>query len=84
MLVLINMVLKTGRFSSSDPNLQNIPSHNKEIRQMFKAQDGYIFIGGDYSQQEPMVTSYLSKDKKMQDAFIHGKDIYSIYCKSSL
>ena len=68
---------KTGRFSSSDPNLQNIPSHNKEIRQMFKAQDGYILLGADYSQQEPMVTSYLSKDKKMQDAFIHGKDIYS-------
>lgn len=68
---------KTGRFSSSDPNLQNIPSHNTEIRQMFKAQDGYILLGADYSQQEPMVTSYLSKDKKMQDAFIHGKDIYS-------
>ena len=68
---------KTGRFSSSDPNLQNIPSHNKEIRQMFKAQDGYILLGADYSQQEPMVTSYPSKDKKMQDAFIHGKDIYS-------
>ena len=68
---------KTGRFSSSDPNLQNIPSHNKEIRQMFKARDGYILLGADYSQQEPMVTSYLSKDKKMQDAFIHGKDIYS-------
>jgi DNA polymerase I-like protein with 3'-5' exonuclease and polymerase domains len=68
---------KTGRFSSSDPNLQNIPSHNKEIRKMFKAQDGYVLIGADYSQQEPMVTAYLSDDKKMQDAFIHGKDIYA-------
>lgn len=68
---------KTGRFSSSDPNLQNIPSHNKEIRKMFKAQDGYVLIGADYSQQEPMVTAHLSKDKKMQDAFIHGKDIYA-------
>lgn len=68
---------KTGRFSSSDPNLQNIPSHNKEIRQMFKAQDGYVLIGADYSQQEPMVTAHLSNDKKMQDAFIHGKDIYA-------
>lgn len=55
---------KTGRFSSSDPNLQNIPSHNKEIRKMFKAQDGYVLIGADYSQQEPMVTAHLSKDKK--------------------
>lgn len=68
---------KTGRFSSSDPNLQNIPSHNKEIRKMFKAQDGYVLIGADYSQQEPMITAHLSNDKKMQDAFIHGKDIYA-------
>lgn len=68
---------KTGRFSSQDPNLQNIPSHNKEIRQMFKAQDGYVLIGADYSQQEPMVTAHLSNDKKMQEAFINGRDIYS-------
>ena len=68
---------KTGRFSSQDPNLQNIPSHNKDIRQMFKAQDGYALTGGDYSQQEPMVTAYLSKDRKMKEAFINGKDIYA-------
>lgn len=68
---------KTGRFSSQDPNLQNIPSHNKEIRQMFKAQDGYVLIGSDFSQQEPMVTAHLSNDKKMQEAFINGKDIYA-------
>lgn len=68
---------KTGRFSSSDPNMQNIPSHNKEIRTMFKAQDGFIMVGADYSQQEPMVTSYLSQDKKMMQSFIDGRDIYS-------
>lgn len=68
---------KTGRFSSNEPNLQNIPSKNHEIRQMFKAQDGYVLVGADYSQQEPMVTAYLSNDKKMQDAFIQGKDIYA-------
>lgn len=68
---------KTGRFSSQDPNLQNIPSHNKEIRQMFKASDGYVLIGSDFSQQEPMVTAHLSNDKKMQEAFINGKDIYA-------
>lgn len=68
---------KTGRFSSQDPNLQNIPSHNKEIRHMFKAQDGYVLIGSDFSQQEPMVTAHLSNDKKMQEAFINGKDIYA-------
>lgn len=68
---------KTGRFSSQDPNLQNIPSHNKEIRHMFKAQDGYVLIGGDYSQQEPMVTAHLSHDRKMKEAFINGRDIYA-------
>ena len=40
---------KTGRFSSNDPNLQNIPSHNKDIRKMFKATDGYYMISADYS-----------------------------------
>lgn len=68
---------KTGRFSSSDPNMQNIPSHNKEIRTMFKAQDGFIMVGADYSQQEPFLTSYLSQDKKMMQSFIDGRDIYS-------
>ena len=68
---------KTGRFSSQDPNLQNIPSHNKEIRHMFKAQKRYVLIGGDYSQQEPMVTAHLSKDRKMKEAFMNGKDIYA-------
>lgn len=68
---------KTGRFSSQDPNLQNIPSKNHEIRHMFKAQDGYVLIGSDFSQQEPMVTAHLSNDKKMQEAFINGKDIYA-------
>lgn len=67
----------TGRFSSSDPNMQNIPSHNKEIRKMFRAKPGYVLIGADYSQQEPMVTSFLSNDMMMQDAFKSGKDIYA-------
>ena len=67
----------TGRFSSSDPNMQNIPSHNKEIRKMFKAQDDYVLIGADYSQQEPAVTSFLSDDKDMQQAFRDNKDIYA-------
>lgn len=68
---------KTGRFSSNDPNMQNIPSHNKEIRLMFKAADGYVLVGGDYSQQEPKLTAHLSQDKTMQKAFKEGKDIYS-------
>lgn len=68
---------KTGRFSSQDPNLQNIPSHNKEIRKMFKAQDGYVLIGSDFSQQEPMMCAHLSQDIEMMNAFKNGKDIYA-------
>ena len=40
---------KTGRFSSDNPNMQNIPSHNKDIRQMFGARDGYALVGSDFS-----------------------------------
>ena len=40
---------KTGRFSSDNPNMQNIPSHNKEIRKMFGARDGYALVGSDFS-----------------------------------
>lgn len=72
----------TGRFSSSDPNLQNIPSHNKEIRKMFIAPDGYYMLGGDYSQQEPRCLAYLSGDENMLQAYSEGKDIYAtIACK---
>ena len=67
----------TGRFSSQDPNLQNIPSHNKDIRKMFKATDGYVLMSSDYSQQEPKVMAQLCGDEKMLDAYRHGKDLYS-------
>lgn len=68
---------KTGRFSSQDPNMQNIPSHNKDIRKMFRAQNDYVLIGGDFSQQEPKLTAHLSNDQTMTKAFLEGKDIYS-------
>lgn len=67
----------TGRFSSENPNLQNIPSANKEIRQIFKARDGYCFISCDYSSQEPRIVSQLSHDPVMLDAFTAGKDYYA-------
>jgi len=67
----------TGRFSSSNPNMQNIPSHNKDIRKIFKATDGYLMISSDYSAQEPRLMAHMSKDKKMIDAYIKGKDLYS-------
>ena len=68
---------KTGRFSSSDPNLQNIPSHNKEIRKMFVATPGWVLMSGDYSQQEPRILSHVSDDKAMQDAYAENKDLYA-------
>lgn len=67
----------TGRFSSQDPNLQNIPSHNKDIRKMFKATDGYVLMSSDYSQQEPKVMAQLCGDEKMLQAYNEGKDLYA-------
>ena len=63
--------------NSENPNLQNIPSHAKEIRQMFKADDGYIMLSSDYSAQEPRLTAHLSNDQKMIQAYKDGKDLYS-------
>lgn len=70
----------TGRMSSSDPNLQNIPSHNKDIRKMFKASDGYVLMSSDFSQQEPKCLAALCKtqgDAQMYNTFMQGKDLYS-------
>lgn len=68
---------KTGRFSSSEPNLQNIPSHNKDIRKMFIASPGHVLMSSDYSQQEPKVMTQMCGDEKMLDAYKHGKDLYA-------
>ena len=67
----------TGRFSSSDPNLQNIPSHNKDIRKMFVASYGYVLMSSDYSQQEPKVMTQMCGDPKMIKAYQEGKDLYA-------
>jgi len=67
----------TGRFSSSNPNLQNIPSHNKDIRKMFIARDGYVLMSSDYSQQEPKVMTQMCGDSKMIKAYREGKDLYA-------
>ncbi len=66
----------TGRFSSSEPNMQNIPSHNKDIRKMFMATEGYAMISSDYSAQEPRLMAHLSQDKQMIQAYLDGKDLY--------
>lgn len=67
----------TGRFSSQDPNMQNIPSHNDDIRKMFKASDGYVMMSSDYSAQEPRLTATMSGDEKMIQAYCEGKDLYA-------
>lgn len=68
---------KTGRFSSNEPNLQNIPSHNKDIRKMFVADEGYVLMSSDYSQQEPKVMTQMCGDEKMLQAYKEGKDLYA-------
>lgn len=68
---------KTGRFSSSDPNLQNIPTGDKNIRRMFTATPGMVFISCDYSQQEPRVLAHVSQDEKLIQAYKDNKDLYT-------
>jgi len=77
---LHQMGARTGRFSSSDPNLQNIPKKNKEIRRMFTAEKGKVLICSDYSQQEPRVLAYISGDEKMIERYQQDRnlDLYSL------
>lgn len=64
----------TGRFSSSNPNLQNLPY---PARGLIVAPAGKIIIGIDYSQIEPRVLSHISGDKHLQEPYLTGKDLYS-------
>lgn len=68
----------TGRYSSTNPNLQNIPSKNEEIRLMFVPSDGYVFVGSDYSQQEPRILASFANDESMLNAYKEDKDMYAI------
>ena len=68
----------TGRTSAVDPNMQNIPSHNREIRTMYIARPGRYLISCDYSGQEPRLTASLSKDPKMIETYQKGLDLYSM------
>ena len=72
-------VASTGRLSSSDPNLQNIPVRTHEgrrIRQAFVADDGYKLVAADYSQIELRIMAHLSGDRGLLDAFASGADIH--------
>ena len=74
-------VTATGRLSSSNPNLQNIPirdSDGKEIRKAFVPNEGELFFSADYSQIELRVMAHLSEDQNMIEGFQHGDDIHAL------
>ena len=76
-----NLVTATGRLSSTEPNLQNIPVRTDlgaEIRKMFVPKAGNVLVDADYSQIELRVLAHIADDKTMQDAFISGMDIHTV------
>ncbi len=74
-------VAATGRLTSSDPNLQNIPVRGEEgrrIREAFVAPPGYVLVAADYSQIELRVMAHLSRDPALMEAFRTGQDIHTL------
>ena len=72
---------RTGRISSAEPNLQNIPVRSelgREMRKFFKAKDGCVLVDADYSQIELRVLAHMANDKNMIEAFNNGDDIHAI------
>ena len=75
-----NLVTATGRLSSTEPNLQNIPVRTElgsEIRKMFVPKDGCVFVDADYSQIELRVLAHIAGDERMQEAFRSGYDVHT-------
>ena len=78
---LQNMVTATGRLSSTEPNLQNIPVRTElgsEIRRMFVARPGWVLVDADYSQIELRVLAHIADDANMRAAFLSGEDFHRV------
>ncbi len=76
-----NTVTATGRLSSTEPNLQNIPVRTElgsELRKMFVPQEDWVFVDADYSQIELRVLAHIADDKRMCEAFRSGEDFHSV------
>jgi len=76
-----NLVTATGRLSSTEPNLQNIPVRTDlgaEIRKMFIPKPGCVLVDADYSQIELRVLAHIAGDETMRDAFISGQDVHTV------
>ena len=76
-----NLVTATGRLSSTEPNLQNIPVRTElgaEIRKMFVPKPGHVLVDADYSQIELRVLAHIAEDETMQNAFKSGMDIHTV------
>lgn len=68
----------SGRYSSSNPNFQNLPRDDKRIKDCIIARPGKTFVGADYAQLEPRVFAFQSQDQRLMETFASGKDFYSV------
>lgn len=68
----------SGRYSSRNPNFQNLPREDKRIKECIVARPGNVFVGADYSQLEPRVFAFFSKDERLLEAFKGTDDFYSV------